>query len=101
MGHRQRTRGKTVIVVSHDLDPFADLLDLLMILDRGTCRGFGPVREVCRKFRDDPSASPFLPTVPLLLERLAAEGRPLAVTGCGVAEVSAALARFLESSRER
>jgi len=61
---------KTVIVVSHDMEPFLHLLDFLMVLDNGRNVAFGEPDNVCRTLEQDPGLRQLLPDMALVLNRL-------------------------------
>ena len=61
------------------MDPFLDLLDYMLVLDRGRVAAFGSPAEVCELLDDDPIMRQFLPELALFVH-------DLRKTGCAVAE---------------
>jgi energy-coupling factor transport system ATP-binding protein len=61
---------KTVVIVSHDMDPFLHLLDFLMVMDKGNNLAFGTPDDVCRSLADDPVSRPLLPDLALMVHEL-------------------------------
>ncbi|MGC8660226.1 MAG: ATP-binding cassette domain-containing protein [Desulfomonilaceae bacterium] len=68
---------RTVIIVSHDMDCFLPVLDLLMVINQGEVACFGSVSEVCSRLRSDPELRNFLPSLGLLVEELRARNVPI------------------------
>jgi energy-coupling factor transport system ATP-binding protein len=68
---------KTVIIVSHDMDPFLHLLDLLMVMRKGNSLAFGTPDDVCRSLAKDPAAWSLLPELALLVHDLRDAGYDL------------------------
>ena len=69
---------RTILIVSHDMDPFLDLLDYMLVLNRGRVAAFGSPAEVCELLDDDPIMREFLPELALFVH-------DLRKTGCAVA----------------
>jgi len=65
---------RSVLIVSHDMEPFLALLDMLLVLDRGRVAAFGTPSDVCSWLRDDPAVGPLLPELALLTEDLRRAG---------------------------
>jgi energy-coupling factor transport system ATP-binding protein len=61
---------KTVVIVSHDMDPFLHLLDFLMVMDKGNNLAFGTPDDVCRYLGKDPVSRSLLPDLALLVHDL-------------------------------
>jgi len=49
--HEFREDGVTILLVSHDLDAMSAMCDLVLWLDRGDARRFGPAAEVVAEYR--------------------------------------------------
>ena len=67
-------RQKTVIVVSHDMDPFLPLLDKLLVLDRGKMAAFGSPEDVCLSQAQNPNIREMLPDIAVLVSMLRSAG---------------------------
>lgn len=67
-------QGKTVIVVSHDMDPFLPLLDFLLVLCEGRQVAFGDPGRVCSVLAGHEKLRELLPGLALLVEDLRARG---------------------------
>ncbi len=68
---------RTVVIVSHDMEPFLDMLDALVVLDQGRLAACGSPQEVCRLLGDDPRMRELLPGQALLVHDLCAAGYPI------------------------
>ncbi len=73
----KRILDRTVIVVSHDMEPFLPILDLLMVLKQGSIAAFGAPYEVCEALKNDPDMRALLPELALLVFELRQAGVPL------------------------
>lgn len=69
---------RVVIIVSHDMDCFLPVLDLLLVINRGKVVSFGSVSEVCSELRSNSELRNFLPSLGLLVEELRARNAPMA-----------------------
>jgi len=69
-----KQRGRTVIVVSHDMEAFLSSLDLLMVLHRGIQAAFGTPSHVCDLLADDETMRGLLPGLALLVHYLRKQG---------------------------
>ncbi len=66
-----KVRGNTtILIVSHDMEPFLHLLDHMLVLDRGRVAAFGSPADVCELLDDDPVMREFLPELALLVHDL-------------------------------
>jgi energy-coupling factor transport system ATP-binding protein len=66
-----KLRGNTtILIVSHDLEPFLHLIDYLLVLDRGRVAAFGTPAEVCELLGDDPVMKEILPELALFVHDL-------------------------------
>lgn len=63
---------RTVVVISHDMDCFLPLLDLLAVMKSGEMVAFGTVSDVCSKLKDHGELRWILPRIGLLAEELRA-----------------------------
>ncbi|MGB6065548.1 MAG: ATP-binding cassette domain-containing protein [Desulfomonilaceae bacterium] len=70
-------RNTTVMITSHDMEPFLPLLDLIMIMKQGRVAGFGSPSEVCEALGNDASTRDLLPELALLVHDLRSAGVPL------------------------
>jgi energy-coupling factor transport system ATP-binding protein len=70
-------RDRTVVIVSHDMEPFLPILDRLMVLMQGRVAAFGPPSEVCESLKNDPDTRALLPELALLVHELRQAGVPL------------------------
>jgi len=66
--------GRSVIVVSHDMEAFLPSLDLLMVLRQGIQAAFGTPSHVCGLLADDDSMRGLLPGLSLLVHDLREHG---------------------------
>ncbi|MFC1833762.1 ATP-binding cassette domain-containing protein [Thermodesulfobacteriota bacterium] len=64
----------TIVIVSHDMERFLPLLDLIMILDNGRVTGLGPPAETCLALAGDPEMRRVLPGLVLLVHGLREAG---------------------------
>jgi energy-coupling factor transport system ATP-binding protein len=74
----KKSRDKTVVIVSHDMEPFLPLLDLMMVLKQGRIAALGLPSEVCEALENDPATRELLPELALLVHDLRKAGVPLA-----------------------
>jgi energy-coupling factor transport system ATP-binding protein len=68
---------RTVVIVSHDMEPFLDLLDALAVLDQGKLAAYGSPEEVCGILGNDERMRELLPGPALLSHDLASAGVPI------------------------
>jgi energy-coupling factor transport system ATP-binding protein len=68
---------RTVVIVSHDMEPFLPILDLLMVLKQGRIAAFGAPSEVCESLENNPDTRALLPELALLVHELRRAGVPL------------------------
>jgi energy-coupling factor transport system ATP-binding protein len=68
---------RTIVIVSHNMEPFLPLLDRLLVLDRGRVRGFGSPAEICEKLADDAVIRQLLPELALVVHDLRKAGCPI------------------------
>ena len=73
----KETGDKSVVIVSHDMDPFLSVLNLVLVLDQGRVKAFGSPWEVCSELRTDPGAKDLLPELVLLIHELRDAGYPI------------------------
>lgn len=86
--HEQRS----IVIVSHDMGPFLDVVDALLVLDRGRVLGFGPTEEICEHLEDGPRARSHLPEQVLLAENLRKAGHALPKAGLSIGGLADLLA---------
>jgi energy-coupling factor transport system ATP-binding protein len=75
--HMKVVDKKTIIVVSHDMEPFLPLLDNLLVLKEGRIAAFGSTDEVVLNLRKDSTMIDMLPEIALLVSDLRAAGCPI------------------------
>ncbi|MGO9571903.1 MAG: ATP-binding cassette domain-containing protein [Desulfomonilaceae bacterium] len=73
-----RSRDRTVVIVSHDMEPFLPILDLIMVLKQGKIAALGSPSEVCEALGNDSTTRELLPELALLVYDLRKAGVPLA-----------------------
>jgi energy-coupling factor transport system ATP-binding protein len=73
----RKNGARTVIIVSHDMDCFLTLLDLLAVMKAGEMVAFGSVSEVCARLRDHHDLRAILPSIGMLVEELKARNIPI------------------------
>jgi energy-coupling factor transport system ATP-binding protein len=69
-----KSKGKSIIIVSHDMEPFLRILDLMLILDDGRAKAFGAPHEVCDQIRDNALLRRIMPPLALLVYDLRRAG---------------------------
>lgn len=74
----KNSRERTVVIVSHDMEPFLPILDLMMVLKQGTIAAVGSPSQVCEALENDPGTRELLPELALLVHDLRRAGMPLA-----------------------
>lgn len=72
------SRERTVVIVSHDMEPFLQILDLMMVLNQGRIAALGSPSEVCEALENDSATRELLPELALLVHDLRKAGVPLA-----------------------
>ncbi len=70
----KNVRGRSIVIVSHDMDPFLPLLDRLLVLKGGRAVAFGSPADVCSILGADPVMRDFLPGLALLVHDLQQQG---------------------------
>jgi energy-coupling factor transport system ATP-binding protein len=73
----KRQHDRTVMIVSHDMEPFLPILDLMVVLKQGRIAAFGSPTEVCEALGSDPDTRALLPELALLVYELQRAGVPL------------------------
>jgi energy-coupling factor transporter ATP-binding protein EcfA2 len=66
--------GKTIVVVSHDMEPFLAILDVLMALHGGKQAAFGTPADVCSALAMDDAMKGLLPGLGVLIRELRDKG---------------------------
>ena len=100
LGSMKRQGGKTVIISSHDMDPFLEVLDHVIVLHRGRTVTFGTPLEVCSELAGDPAYRQMLPALALLVHDLRAAGCRLQPDEFRVSRLVKELLHCLESEGE-
>jgi energy-coupling factor transport system ATP-binding protein len=75
-----KSKGASIIVVSHDMETFLPILDLMMVLDEGRVGAFGSPAAVCEELGNDPAMRNLLPEIALLVYDLRKAGHSIART---------------------
>jgi len=68
---------KSIVIVSHDMEPFLPLLDRMLVLSEGRVAAFGTPAEVCEALEDDPASQELLPDLARVVRSLRKGGVPL------------------------
>jgi energy-coupling factor transport system ATP-binding protein len=77
--HEFKASGQTtIVIVSHDMENFLGLLDLLLVLHKGTVAAFGSPEEVCEQLAGDPALTRLLPRLALLIHDIRQVGHAVA-----------------------
>ena len=74
------SKGRTVVIVSHDMEAFLPVLNLLMVLSDGRVAAFGHPGEVCEALGEDAAMRNLLPGLALLIQDLRKAGYPISET---------------------
>jgi len=74
------SKGRAVVIVSHDMEAFLPVLNLLMVLSEGRVAAFGPPGEVCEALGEDAAMRNLLPGLALLIHDLRKAGYPISQT---------------------
>lgn len=77
IGSMKANEGTSVVIASHDMDPFLEILDLMLLLHKGRAAAFGTPGEVCSQSADDPMYRPLLPDLAVLVHDLRSAGYPM------------------------
>jgi len=72
-----KSKGASVVIVSHDMEAFLPVLDLMMVLKEGQVAAFGSPAEVCERLGDDPAMRDLLPGIALLVHDLRKAGHSI------------------------
>ena len=87
----------TVVIVSHDMENFLGLLDLLLVLHKGTLAAFGRPGEVCEQLADDPALTRLLPRLALLIHDIRKVGHTVADREFSLSVLASELAGLMRS----
>jgi energy-coupling factor transport system ATP-binding protein len=68
---------RSIVIVSHDMEPFLPLLDSLMVLSQGRVAACGSPARVCEMLGDVPAMRDLLPSIGLVIHDLRKAGVPL------------------------
>jgi len=77
IGSMKERGGTSFVIASHDMDPFLEILDLMMLLQEGHVAACGTPDEVCSELADDEKFRPWLPDLAVLVHDLRAAGYPI------------------------
>ncbi|MEJ2717482.1 MAG: ATP-binding cassette domain-containing protein [Deltaproteobacteria bacterium] len=88
---------RSVVIVSHEMDCFLPLLDLMMVLDRGRMAAIGSPGEVSDALADDPAMRDLLPAACLLVHDLQKAGYAIPSDLFAVPALTDRIARLLGS----
>lgn len=77
LGSMKARGGTSVVISSHDMDPFLEILDLMMLLREGHVAAFGTPDQVCSDLAHDEIFRPWLPDLAVLVHDLRAAGYPI------------------------
>lgn len=91
---------RSVIVVSHDLEPFLGVLDRLLVLDRGRVAAFGTLRDVYTALRDSDRLRGLLPELVVFVQDLGDAGIPINREEFRIAAISNQLVGMMEQRLE-
>lgn len=91
---------RTIIIVSHDMDPFLELLDTLLVLHQGRIAAFGTPHEVYDFIENVPHIRSFLPKLMLLSYRLRKAGYLNQQTGFSIDRLADALVDTLRKQEK-
>lgn len=86
--------GRSIIIVSHDMEPFLGILDFMLVLNKGQVAAFGSPGEVCEQLSADGDMRLLLPPLALLVHDLRKAGFPMAQNGYAIPDLAAELARI-------
>ncbi len=87
---------RTLVIVSHDVDDFLPLLDLLLVLDKGRQAAYGSVMDVCESLGDNAGLRCLLPRLAMLVYDLDKAGHPLAVDNFEITTMAEQLTNLLD-----
>jgi len=85
----------TIVIVSHDMENFLGLLDLLLVLHKGALAAFGTPEKVCEQLADEPTLSRLLPRLALLVHDLRKVGHPVAAKEFRLSALASELAGLM------
>ncbi len=77
---------RSIVIVSHDMEPFLPLLDLMLVLHQGRVWAFGSLGEVCGALSQDPVMRDFLPEQALMANCMRKAGCSLSPDEFGLQE---------------
>lgn len=100
IGSFANRRHRSVVLVSHDMEPFLSLLDLLLVLHEGSVRACGRPSEVCCRLMDDLAIRGLLPRVAVVIHELRRKGYTIPDDELRVSALADILAGALRSVEE-
>ncbi len=77
IGSMKAQGGTSFVIASHDMDPFLEVLDFMMLLHEGRAVAFGTPDEVCSELADEAMFRPWLPDLAVLVHDLRSVGYPM------------------------
>jgi energy-coupling factor transport system ATP-binding protein len=93
-------RDRSVVLVSHDMEPFLSLLDLLLVLHEGSVRAWGQPSEVCSRLVEDSEIRGILPRMAVVIHELRRKGYSIPAGELRVSVVADILAEALRTAEE-
>ena len=89
---------RTVIIASHDMDPFLEVLDYMTLLYQGRTMSFGTPDDVCADLADNEMFRPWLPDLAVLVHDLRSNGYSMKPNEFRIPELVKQLTSFAGSS---
>jgi energy-coupling factor transport system ATP-binding protein len=89
---------RTVIIASHDMDPFLEILDYMTLLYQGRTMSFGTPDEVCSDLADNEMFRSWLPDLAVLVHDLRGKGYAMKPNEFRIPELVKQLTSFAGSS---
>lgn len=96
----KREKRRSIVVVSHDMEPFLGLLDFLLVLRKGCVAAYGSPDDVCSMLGDDPMMSEYLPDLAMVVYRLQRQGMALRPEGYEIESIVEQLAAIAASEEK-
>ncbi len=93
---RFKQENKSIVVISHNMDLFADLIDLLLVMDNGARIAFGTPQIVCEQACKNPDLRTLIPEWIMLIHELNSRGLNLPLNEARPESVYAAVNTALE-----
>jgi len=83
---------RSLVIVSHDMEAFLTLTDLLMVLENGKVAAFGTPQEVCRALDNHPRLGSLLPDLAVFVNQLQQAGLSIPSDEYRIPDLAEALA---------